>query len=216
MSEEVSTLTHYDLLIAEGHDPCLDPPELRSYMAGWDGAPFFNALGDLTEKRVLEVGVGTGRVAQQVLARGCATFTGLDISAPTIARACAHLSAYPHARLHVADILDYRNPAAFDVAYSVLTFLHIADKPRALAHMVEALGPGGRLVLSISLDGPWLDYGSRRLRLYPADPADYLPWLYALGCHVAPPTDLHTPDGTRVAVLLVAQKREKSACYVKQ
>ena len=54
---------HYDLLLAEGQDPVRDPAPLRAYMDKWDGKPFLDALQLSPEKTVLEIGVGTGRLA---------------------------------------------------------------------------------------------------------------------------------------------------------
>ncbi len=150
--------------------------------------------------------MGTGRLARQVLARGCARFTGLDLSPATVARARAHLTAYPQAELLVADIAEFAREAAYDCAYSVLTFCHIADKPRALRRMVEALKPGGRLVLSLSqCADEWLDFGPRRVPLYPAAPEESVAWLRALGCRVAPLQTLFDDADDRV-VLLVAER----------
>lgn len=38
--------------------------------------------------------------------------------------------------------------------------------------------------------GVWLDFGSRRVRLYPAPVEDYARWLTELGCRVDRPVDL--------------------------
>ena len=59
----MDVITHYDLLIAEGNDPVHDPPALKEYMDRWDGSAFLEALQLSTEKTVLEIGVGTGRLA---------------------------------------------------------------------------------------------------------------------------------------------------------
>ncbi|WP_461368596.1 class I SAM-dependent methyltransferase, partial [Candidatus Darwinibacter acetoxidans] len=45
---------------------------------------------------MLEIGVGTGRLARRVLDMGCRTFTGLDTSAKTLERARENLAAYPN------------------------------------------------------------------------------------------------------------------------
>lgn len=65
----VSAYEHYELLIDEGHDPMLDPPPLQAYMSRWDGPLFFEAA-DVENKNVLDVGIGTGRVAASILESG--------------------------------------------------------------------------------------------------------------------------------------------------
>ena len=57
---------HYDLLIDEGNDPVLDPPELKEYMNGWDGDLFIDLMELAKNKTVLEIGCGTGRIAVKV------------------------------------------------------------------------------------------------------------------------------------------------------
>ncbi|MGC9347194.1 MAG: class I SAM-dependent methyltransferase [Anaerolineae bacterium] len=189
-SPVVTTLEHYERCIDEGIDPCEDDPLLQHYMARWDGVRFFELLGDLEDKAVLEVGVGTGRLACRVLARGCAKFTGIDLSPKTILRARRNLSDFTNLELLVADIEAFTRPQAYDVAYSVLTFMHVADKARALANIVTALRPGGSVVLSIDQASPWLEFGNRRVKLYPIAPDAYTRWLTRLGCRVEPPEPL--------------------------
>lgn len=186
----VSVVEHYDLLIEEGNDPFRDGPLLQRYMSRWDGPPFFGALGSVEGRDVFEIGVGTGRLARQVLDLGCRTFTGIDVSARTLDRAAENLCQYENLRLVLGDIEDYQFFECFDVAYSVLTFMHIERKRVALANIVGSLRPHGVLVLSISGEGEWLDFGSRRLRLHNAPIEDYIGWLTELGCHVDEPIDL--------------------------
>jgi len=215
----VSELEHYERLIDGGNDPAEDSPVMRSYMARWDGSAFYEALGDLSDKLVLEVGVGTGRVAREVLRRGCRRFTGLDLSPKTVARARSNLADHPNVELVVGDIGDFVRPESFDTAYSVLTWMHIEDKAKALGNVVASLRPGGRVVLSIDHAGQWLDYGNRKVRLYPASPEQYASWLEELDCHVEPLIPLTDkwvdaqggkPEtyGRAIATLIAANKKE--------
>ena len=73
---------HYDLLIEENNDPVRDPEPLREYMDKWDGRQFIDSLQLTKEKSVLEIGVGTGRLAIRV-ASECRDFFGIDISPKT-------------------------------------------------------------------------------------------------------------------------------------
>lgn len=162
---------HYDLLIDEGNDPVLDPPELAAYMDGWDGPAFLAALGLTGSEDVLEIGVGTGRLALRI-APACRRFTGIDISEKSIVRARAHLAGFPAVRLLCADFLSWETQARFDVVCSSLTFMHFADKRAAAQRVAALLRPGGRAVLSLDRDASGvIDYGTRRLTVYPDDPA---------------------------------------------
>ena len=186
----VTALDHYERLITENNDSCEDNPMMQSYMARWDGPPFWMALGDLESRRVLEIGVGTGRVVRQLLLRGCGHVTGVDFSQATIARAESNLEAYTNVDLLVTDICDFCQPETFDVACSVLTFMHIENKPKALRNIVTSLRAGGHLVLSIDHAGDWLDFGNRRVELHPAVAKEYVAWLRDLGCYVDNPIPL--------------------------
>lgn len=85
-NREVSALEHYELLIDEGNDPCRDPENLKKYMERWDGENFFKSLKLDSDKNVLEVGIGTGRVADKVLKKGIKEFVGIDISTNTFGK----------------------------------------------------------------------------------------------------------------------------------
>jgi predicted TPR repeat methyltransferase len=180
----VDTLHHYEYLIDEGHDPFDDPEPLRRYMAQWDGRLFCNLLGDVTGKRILEIGIGTGRVAYEVLRGGCASLTGIDISPNTIHKAQQNLSSFPNVELIVADAEEYTRKGAFDTIYSVLTFMHIQNKLKGFPNVVNSLVAGGSFVLSIDQSQGWLDYGVRRVKLYSATADDYVAWLRAVGFEV--------------------------------
>lgn len=206
MPEETTAFDHYELLISEGHDPVRDSVPLREYMSRWDGPLFYGMLEPIRGSVILEVGVGTGRVAKEVIERGCSKLTGIDLSPSTIARARENLSSYPNVELVVADAESYTGPQSFDCAYSVLTFMHIKDKRHALANMVTSLKPGGRLVLSLSNDGEWLDFGTRKIRLFPASVDDCICWLEELGCCVDKPIAL-IEGNEETAVLVKAVKR---------
>lgn len=163
-------IRHYDLLIDEGDDPVHDPPDLQAYMARWDGETFLDMLALDGTQSVLEIGVGTGRLARLIAPR-CRCFTGVDLSPKTIARACENLDGYPNVTLLCGDFLTVPMQGSFDVICSSLTFLHIGDKESALRRIASLLAPGARAVISLDkARESILDYGTRRLRIYPDDP----------------------------------------------
>lgn len=86
-----------------------DAEPLREYMNQWDGRVFIDELNLTREKRVLDIGVGTGRLAVSV-APLCESFTGIDISSETIARAKENLSTYENVYLICGDFMT----SAFD------------------------------------------------------------------------------------------------------
>ena len=169
--------THYDLLIDEENDPFRDPPQLRAYMDNWDGPAFLSALALDPTKEVLEIGVGTGRLAARV-APDCARLTGIDISPNTIARAAENLADHANIDLICGDFLTHSFERQFDVVYSSLTLMHFKDKSALLSKADSLLRPGGRLVLSLDKSqSETLDMGTRRLRIYPDTPERIIPLL---------------------------------------
>lgn len=161
---------HYDLLIEEGDDPTKDGAELREYMDKWDGLPFIDEVLINHDKDVLEIGVGTGRLALRV-APFCKRFVGIDLSKKTANRAKENLQEYKNASIVCGDFLGFPFHSLFDVVYSSLTFMHIEEKFRAIEKVAGLLRKGGRFVLSIDKSqNNHLDCGDRIIRLYPDTP----------------------------------------------
>lgn len=195
---------HYEKLIEEGNDPVLDPPELAAHMDGWDGHPFLAALMLDGTQDVLEIGVGTGRLALRT-APMCRSFTGVDLSPKTVARAGEHLAGHAHVRLICADFLAWETEQRFDVIYSSLTFQHFADKQLAADRVAVLLRPGGRAVISLDKDQSGvIDYGVRRIRVYPDAPAAMAVCMRTAGLAVL------TVQETEFAYILTAVKGEEA------
>lgn len=180
------TIRHYELLIEEDNDPVRDPEPLRAYMDGWDGKAFLQALCLDGSQSVLEIGVGTGRLALRI-APGCRSFTGVDISPGTIRRAAENLADLRNVRLLCGDFMTADLSGSFDVICASLTFLHIREKAQAIRKIASLLVPGGRTVLSLDKNqSTLLDYGTRRLTVYPDDPAAITGHMEAAGLTVLP------------------------------
>ncbi len=168
MTNEV--IRHYDRLIAEENDPFRDPPVLQEYMDKWDGADFMHALSLTGNEIVLEIGIGTGRIAAKT-APLCAELFGLDISPKTIERAKENLNDFKNIQLICGDFLNIDFDRKYDVIYSSLTFMHFENKRMAVHKAAEALCDSGIFVLSIDKNqSEFIDMGSYKLRVYPDTP----------------------------------------------
>lgn len=166
----MDVIKHYDLLIEEQNDPFRDPPILQEYMCKWDGKPFLNALKLSKEKSVLEIGIGTGRIAVKV-APYCLNLTGIDISPKTIERAKENLKNYGNISFICADFSSYEFKETFDVIYSSLTMMHFKNKVEVINKVDKLLNNNGIFCLSIDKNqNKYIDIGTRKIKIYPDTP----------------------------------------------
>jgi SAM-dependent methyltransferase len=132
----------YDAL--RGH-----PPEVSSRIGG--------AIADLAGQgaSVLELGVGTGRIALPTAAAGC-RMTGIDCSSQMLSQLLDRFEPEGSAVLQLVrgDIsaLPFR-PAAFDAVLAVHVLHLVADWEAVLEQVARLIRPGGRLLLGRD----WID-----------------------------------------------------------
>lgn len=111
-------------------------------------------LPDLTGKRVLDLGCGTGAHLQLYLARGAAFAVGVDLSANMLAQAREDLEKCGefHGRfaLYASSMeeLSSLDIGQFDVVTSSFAFHYVQDFPALLQAISEKLAPQGVLVFS--------------------------------------------------------------------
>ncbi len=163
---------HYDKLIDENNDPVRDPEILKEHMDKWDGKEFIDALELSEDKDVLEIGIGTGRIAVKT-APHCKELYGIDISSKTIDRAKENLAFANNVKYAIADYIEYNFGRKFDVIYSSLTLLHIEDKKVFFCKVYDDLKAGGKFVLSIDDNqDDYLDMGDYKIKVYTDNPQD--------------------------------------------
>ena len=105
---------HYDALIDENNDPVHDLGPLKKHMDGWDGDIFIEELELSKRKTVLEIGVGTGRLAIKTASQSYA-FYGIDLSPKTVERAKENLAGIKDVDLICGDFLTYESDRTFDI-----------------------------------------------------------------------------------------------------
>jgi ubiquinone/menaquinone biosynthesis C-methylase UbiE len=99
--------------------------------------------GDLSGKRVLDVGCGKGRFARIVQEHNPkAEVWGLDISEEML----KHVPAPIHTRAGSMTELPFED-GWFDAAYATESLEHAVEIERAIAEMCRVLRPGGRLAI---------------------------------------------------------------------
>lgn len=110
-------------------------------------------LPDMSGKRVVDLGCGFGWASRFMREQGAHSVLGVDLSENMIARAKAANTtdtADDAITYQIADLETLELPAAaFDFAYSALTFHYVADFDRLVRMVHRALAPGAGFVFTI-------------------------------------------------------------------
>jgi ubiquinone/menaquinone biosynthesis C-methylase UbiE len=111
----------------------------------WELFDVLVAQGDLFGRRTLDIGCGTGTLAEALAERGGGKVWGVDPSAEMLLRANAKRTKarFKEGR---AEALPFKD-GWFERALMRLS-LHLLDRPVSLAEAARVLGPGGRLVIA--------------------------------------------------------------------
>lgn len=105
--------------------------------------------------RVLDVGCGSGRIGEHVLAAGAARYVGIDFSEPMIELARARLGRFgDRVELREADFMEAELTGPFDVVLALGLFDYLPDASRFARRMFELCADGGALVGSFPAWSP--------------------------------------------------------------
>ncbi|MBN6050696.1 class I SAM-dependent methyltransferase [Nonomuraea sp. RK-328] len=129
--------------------------------AYWARPAILALVGDLTGRRILDAGCGSGSLSAALRDRG-AVVTGIDASAGMLALARRRLG--DDADLHAGDLRDPLPFAdgAFDDVVASLVLHYLEDWGPTLAEMRRVLRPGGRLIASVN--HPFVEHLSQEPR----------------------------------------------------
>jgi SAM-dependent methyltransferase len=156
--------------------------ETRGFPPGQAGpiAALFCRVGELTpDSRVLEVGIGTGRIALPLAPRVRALF-GIDLARPMLDRLCAKRAGEP-VYVTEGDATQLPFPSSvFDAVVSVHVLHLIGNWQGVLQEMTRALRPGGRLLIG------WNDHTRRD----PDEAELWKTWEEALGTSAPTPVGI--------------------------
>jgi SAM-dependent methyltransferase len=109
-------------------------------------APILDGLGDLRDKRFLDVACGTGHLVAAATRRG-ARSEGIDFAAPMVDAARRN---YPAECYGVADAMQLPfETGAFDALACAFGLSHMACPQQAVAEAYRVLKPGGRFAFTL-------------------------------------------------------------------
>ena len=123
--------------------------ESNLFNAYYERPAMLALAGEVSGRRILDVGCGSGPLSAALRARG-ADVTGLDVSAAMIDLARQRLGE--EADLHVADLgtpLPFAD-AEFDDVVASLVLHYLEDWAGPLSELRRVVRPGGRLLVSVN------------------------------------------------------------------
>ncbi len=113
------------------------------------GEDLVELLNPQPGEKILDVGCGTGYLANLISERGAAV-TGIDSSKEMIAKA---KSEFPGVDFRVLSATDFHFNHLFDAVFSNAALHWVLEKQKAINCICENLKPGGRLVMEMGGKG---------------------------------------------------------------
>jgi SAM-dependent methyltransferase len=102
---------------------------------------------DWCGKDFLDVGCGMGRNSYWPLKYGAASGIAVDVDERSLESARRNLRSFPTLQVMLASVYELPFEDRFDLAFSIGVIHHLEYPDRALANMVRAVKPGGRVLI---------------------------------------------------------------------
>ena len=119
-------------------------PEHEEQFRGWTAHLAPTEWRKLT---FLDVGCGMGRNSYWPMVYGAAGGLAIDVDDRSLAAAKRTLAPFPAVRIEKRSAYDIGCADAFDLVFSIGVIHHLQHPERALAGMVKAAKPGGRVLI---------------------------------------------------------------------
>jgi SAM-dependent methyltransferase len=118
--------------------------EYEEQFRGWT-APL--APADWKGRTFLDVGCGMGRNSYWPMTYGAAGGAAVDVDPRSVQSAQATLGKFPSVKVQVGSAYDLGFADAFDIVFSIGVIHHLEFPEKALAQMVKAAKPGGKVLI---------------------------------------------------------------------
>ena len=130
-----------------------------------------DALGDIKDKRVLEIGCGNGLNFKHLVERvgPDGAVVGIDLSVDMVGAAQSRCkqNSWHNVSTHISDAAEYLSGTPLDAAYFGLSFTVIDNPYKALDNILNQLRSGGRIAVMETRIPNWMPpFLERRLSKY--------------------------------------------------
>ena len=119
-------------------------PEYEEQFRGWTR---HLSPEDWRGKFFLDVGCGMGRNSHWPMTYGAAGGLAIDVDERSLASARRTLAAHPTVEVRALSAYDIADRARFDIVFSIGVLHHLEAPEKALAAMVRAAKPGGKVLI---------------------------------------------------------------------
>jgi SAM-dependent methyltransferase len=119
-------------------------PEYENQFLGWTA---HLKREDWRGLNFLDVGCGMGRNSYWPMKYGASGGLAIDVDERSLAAARRTLASFPTVRVEKCSAYETGRQNEFDLVYSIGVIHHLQDPKRALAEMVRAAKPGGRVLI---------------------------------------------------------------------
>ncbi|MED0939346.1 class I SAM-dependent methyltransferase [Bacillus mobilis] len=110
---------------------------------------FFQLIGDVKEKKILDLGCGDAKFGEELLEKGCHSYTGIEDSELMYEKAKKQLEN-KNGTVHFLNLKDYTYPpATFDLVTSRLALHYIEHLPIIFQNVYETLKTNGTFTFSV-------------------------------------------------------------------